>query len=104
MNMSKKDGGVISNWTFNKLSYTPEEIKEKLGISIKTDAALILSGHIKEDPTGRFDIGNHFRSSLILEVDEKNGIVETQNTIYRLTGGPDEGLPDLGDLILKVFY
>mgnify|MGYP006959932350 FL=1 len=102
--MTKKDGGVIENWTFNTLSYTKEEVKEKVDIDIKTDMALVLSGYIKEDPTRRFTIGHHFRSSLIIEVDDENGIVETANTIYRLYGGAGEGLPDLGDLILKVFY
>jgi len=102
--MTKKDGGVIERWTFNTLSYTAEDIKEKTGIEIKTDNALILSGYVKEDPTDRFAIGNHFRSSLIIEIDEENGIVETNHTIYRLHGEADKGLPDLGNLILKVFY
>ena len=38
-----------------------------------------------------------------IDIDEENGIVETNNTIYRLHGASD-GLGDLGDLILKVFY
>ena len=104
MDMTKKDGGVIEHWDFNTLSYTAEIVKERLGIEIKTDNAMILSGYIKEDPTGRFELGNHFRSSMIIEIDEENGIVETSNTIYRLAGPAGEGLGDLGDLILKVFY
>jgi len=104
MDMTKKDGGVIEHWDFNTISYTAEEVKEKVGIEIKTDNAMILSGYIKEDPTGRFEIGNHFRSSMIIEIDEENGIVETSNTIYRLSGPAGEGIGDLGNLILKVFY
>ncbi len=102
--MSKKDGGVIEHWDFNTISYTAKHIKETVGIEIKTDKAMILSGYIKEDPTGRFEIGNHFRSSLIIEIDEEKGIVETNHTIYKLSGGAGEGIGDLGDLILKVFY
>jgi antitoxin component YwqK of YwqJK toxin-antitoxin module len=104
MDMTKKDGGVIEQWDFNTLSYTAEDVKEKVGIEIKTDNAMILSGYIKEDPTGRFEVGNHFRSSLIIEIDEENGIVETKHTIYRLHGPAGEGIGDLGNLILKVFY
>jgi len=102
MDMTKKDGGYIEHWTFNTLSVTPERAAEA-GVEVKTDKVYILSGNIVEDPTGRFNDGDHFRSSLVIEIDEENGIVETNNTIYRLQGDSD-GLGDLGDLILKIFY
>lgn len=102
--MTKKDGGVIEHWDFNTLSFTTEQVKKQLGVEIKTDKVLILSGTVKEDPTGRFEIGNHFYSSLIIEIDAENGIVETDNTIYRLHGPAGEGLGDMGNLILSVFY
>jgi len=103
MDMTKKDGGVIQHWTFNTLSVSVDVALEQ-GIDIKTDKVYVLSGTVKEDPTGRFEIGNHFRSSLVLEIDEENGIVETDNSIYRLHGPANEGLGDMGDLILKIFY
>jgi len=103
MDMTKKDGGIIQNWAFNTLSITPETVKEKTGIEVKTDKIYILSGYIAEDPTGRFEVGWHFRSSMIMEIDEENGLVETQNTIYRLTGERDPD-GDWGDFITKIFY
>ena len=104
MDISKKDGGVITEWTLNTLSYTPERVKELAGVDVRTDKCFILSGYVKEDPTGRFEVGFHFRSSLVIDVDEENGLVETRNTIYRLDGPAGKGLPDMGDMIAKVFY
>jgi len=103
MDMTKKDGGVIQHWTLNTLSITPERAAEMGVEGITTDKVYILSGTVKEDPTGRFEVGFHFRSSVVLEIDTENGIVETRNTIYRLHG-ESGGLGDMGDLILKVFY
>ncbi len=104
MDMSKKNGGVITQWTLNTLSITPERVNELIGVDVRMKECYMLSGYIKEDPTGRFEIGHHFRSSLVVDVDEENGLVETQYTIYTLDGPAGEGLDDIGDLITKVFY
>ena len=105
MDMSKKDGGVIVDWTLNVLSYTPEELAN-IGVEVRTDKVYILSGYVKEDPTGRFQPGWHFRSSPVVEIDAENGIVETRNTIYRIEGeaNSENALPDMGNMIMKVFY
>lgn len=102
MNLNKKDGGMIENWTFNILSVPVEMLKEKRP-DVKVDKAMILSGNVAEDPTGRFQIGWHMRSSLVMDYDEVNGIVETDNTIYHVKGEMLKNA-DMGDLILKVFY
>lgn len=102
--MSKKDGGVITQWTLNTLSITPERVNELIGVDVRMAKCYMLSGYIKEDPTGRFEVGFHFRSSIIIDIDEEEGLVETQNTIYRLDGPAGQGLPDMGDLITKVEY
>jgi len=102
MNNDKKDGGTIENWTFNILSVPIEMLKEKRP-DVKVDKAMILSGNVVEDPTGRFQIGWHMRSSLVIAYDEENGIVETDNTIYHVKGEMLKDA-DMGDLILKVFY
>ena len=102
MDMTKKFGGVITDWTLNTLSFTKEQLAGK-GIDVKTDKVYILSGTVKSDPTGRFEPGFHFHSSVVIEVDKEKGIVETKNTIYHLHGETG-GIGDMGDLILKVFY
>jgi len=102
MNKDKKDGGIIKDWTFNILSIPVETLRERRP-DVKVDKAMILSGYVVEDPTGRFQRGWHFRSSLVIDYDEENGIVETENTIYHVKGEMLENA-DMGDLILKVFY
>lgn len=104
MDISKKDGGVITRWTLNTLSVTPEMVNESVGVDVRTNECFVLSGYVKEDPTGRFEVGYHFRSSLVIDVDEEKGLVETLYTMYRLDGPAGEGLPDMGDMITQVFY
>lgn len=48
---------------------------------------MILSGYIDGiDPLGRWQPGWHMRSSLVVDYDEENGIIETENTIYYVKG------------------
>lgn len=102
MDMTKKEGGTIEHWVLNTLS-VPVELTKEQGIEIKTDKVYVLSGYVVEDPSGRFEPGWHFRSSIVIEVDTENGIVETNNSIYRLQGEAEAGA-DMGDLIMKIFY
>ncbi len=100
--MTKKYGGIITEWSLNTLSFSVDQVRA-LGVEIKTDKVFILSGFIKEDPTGRFEIGDHFRSSVVIDVDAEKGIVETQKTIYHLHG-ESGGYGDMGDMITRIFY
>jgi len=99
----KKFGGIIENWQIHNLSLTEEQINKAYpGQKAKP---MIISGTVIEDPIGRWKPGNHMRTSLIVNLDKKEGTVETLNTIYKLTGkeGKDV-LPNLGNAILNVFY
>ena len=102
MNTDKKFGGTIEHWTFNILSVPLETLKE-VRPDVKVDKPMILSGYVIEDPLGRWEEGWHMRSSLVIDYDEENGIVETDNTIYHVKGEMLKNA-DMGDLILKVFY
>jgi len=102
MNTDKKFGGTIENWTLNKLTITKEKLKE-LRPDIVVDEAMILSGYVVEDPLGRWQPGFHMRSSIIIDIDRENGIIETENTIYHVQG-EEKPENDMGDSILRVFY
>jgi len=104
MNKNKKFGGIINNWTFNTLSVTVETVgNAHPEWDIKTDKCLVLSGYVVDDPLGRWQIGWHMKSSMVLDYDEASGTVETVNTIYTVEGKMLENA-DMGDVILKVFY
>ena len=104
--MNKKDGGTIVGWQLHTLSTSPDKFKE-FDYEIDTDKCYILTGTIEDDPTGRFAPGYHFRSSLVVRIDLDTGIVETQNTVYKVKGPRgDNVLPyeDMGDAVMSIFY
>lgn len=99
----KKFGGIIKDWQVHTLSLTEEQLNKAYpGQKAKP---MIISGTVVEDPVGRWEPGNHMRTSLIVNLDKKEGTVETLNTIYKLTGKEgNDVLPNLGNAILNVFY
>jgi len=99
----KKFGGTIKNWQIHTLSLTEEQLNKAYpGQKAKP---MIISGTVVEDPVGRWEPGNHMRTSLIVNLDKKEGTVETLNTIYKLTGKEcNDVLPNLGNAILNIFY
>ena len=102
---SKKDGGIIGHWQLHTLSMSPKEAMLKTGYEVQTDKCYVLTGTVVEDPTGRWLPGYHMRSSLICAIDLVKGIVETQNTIYKLEGeSGDDVLPDMGDAVAGIYY
>lgn len=104
MKSEKKEGGTLEQWQLHKLSYTGDQARE-WGYETKLDECYVLSGVIVEDPTGRWNPGDHFRSSLVCNMDLEEGIIETQNTVYRVVGkGGNDILPDMGDGISRIFY
>jgi len=100
----KKDGGTIDHWQLHKLSANVQDVVEKLGYDVQTDACYILTGTVIDDPTGRWQPGWHMRSSVIVAMDLEKGWVETQNTFYKLGENPGDVIPDLGDGVGSIFY
>jgi len=105
----KKDGGKISHWQIHNLELNEDQMKifKQHFPDVCTDPnPMIVTGTVVDDPTGRWLPGHHFRSSYVIKIDRKNNIIETQNTIYHFdpeTEGQD-GMPDLGNGVLGVFY
>jgi len=103
MDITKKDGGILKNWQTHTLSVPLDKLRE-LRPDVKEDKAMVLTGTVVEDPTGRWQPGFHMRSSLIIELDRESGMCETDNTIYRLQGTEGGDMGDLGDMVLSIFY
>lgn len=103
MKNGKKDGGTIRDWQVHHLTFTKEQIETVY--PNQNCKPLIVTGTVVNDPCGRWVPGAHMRSSLVVNIDREKGILETKNTIYKLTGteGTDV-LPDLGDGVMGVFY
>jgi hypothetical protein len=99
----KKDGGTITDWQIHNLGCTKEQIEEVFpGQNAKP---MVMTGTIVDDPTGRWEPGYHMRSSLVVNIDREKGIVETVNTIYKVSGTEGADIfKDLGDSIMNIFY
>jgi len=106
--MDKKDGGKIKNWQLHHLKYD-ESLREEFETiepRVDFDNIMMVTGTVVNEPTGRWKPGNHFRSSMIINIDREENIIETLNTIYHFdpeTEGQDR-MPDLGNGVLGIFY
>ena len=98
----KKNGGIIKNWQIHKLSVSEKDI-EKVYPG-KNAKAMVFTGTVAHDPTGRWKNGYHMRSSLITMINRKEGVIETINTIYKVRDEGNDIFTDIGDKILGIFY
>lgn len=98
--------GTINGWQLHHLSVSQErlnEIAEREGG--EKVLPLIITGTVKNDPSGRFEPGWHMRTSLLTLFDEENGYCETRYSVYQLEGGNgSDVMPDMGNAVLKIFY
>jgi len=111
----KKQGGTIDNWQTHTLSIKQETI-DKVYPGENLTPMVFTGTNVSENGVGKWMAGNHMRSSLIVNIDRENGVIETRNTIYKvLTEGGDETStdmaeilgkdgPDLGDAVMGIFY
>ncbi len=113
--MEKKNGGKISHWQLHHLKYheNQRETFKEMRPNLDFDNIRILTGTVVDEPTGRWKPGNHFRSSMVVNVDRENNTIETENTIYHFdpeTEGqdtvcdPKTGNKDMGNAVLGIFY
>jgi hypothetical protein len=100
--MKKKYGGRIKNWQVHQLTISQEAI-DKLYPN-QGAKPLVFTGTVVEDPTGRWQPGDHMRSSLIVKINKGRTKIETLNTKYNVTDEDNNILPELGNGALKIFY
>jgi len=82
---SKRYGGELTNWTIHD-----------------TTVGQIMTAVVVHDALGRWEKGWAMRSSLVANIDRENGIVETQNTIYKVD--ENEIKEDWVDLVHSFFF
>lgn len=98
--------GTIEGWQLHHLSVSQEHMDELVAqVGGEKTLPLVITGTVKDDPSGRFKAGMHMTTTLLTFLDEDAGYCETRNSIYRLEG--DNGsdvMPDMGNAVLKIFY
>jgi len=103
----KKYGGTIEKWQMHTITDNVDDLAQvkELIENFNMDKGMVFTGTVLEDPTGRFEVGFHMRSSLIISYDKETGRCETANTIYTLKG--EEGgdiFKDMGPAVMNIFY
>ena len=106
---TKKFGGTIKNWQLHTIVKADDEEKmmkmRELAPDIMTENAYIFTGTVVEDPTGRFEDGWSFKSSVVVNIDRENGIIETRNSIYKVQDeGNDYTGGDLGPAAMGIYF
>lgn len=106
--MSKKLGGKVHHWQLHHLKFD-ENFREGTKViapEVDFDNLMILTGTIEEDPSGRWNSGDHFRSSLIVKIDRDKNIIETQNSIYIFDPKTENQdiISDLGNDVAYIEY
>jgi len=108
--MKKKNGGTIKNWQIHTLTYSKkdmEQLKKMYPTALTKPNPMVFTGTVVEDKAGRWKPGDHMRSSLICKITKtgKNtGLIETQNTIYKVINEGGDIFPNIGNDALNIFY
>ena len=102
----KKNGGLITNWQLHHLTLNDEQRKDmkKYHPDVDEENPMVFTGTVVEDLAGRWEPGFHMRSTLIVSMDKKKGVIETANTIYKVQNEGNDIFPDIGKKILSIFY
>jgi len=103
--MKKKDGGTIRNWQLHHLALNEKQQQKLKRVfpEIKVEP-MVFTGTVVEDKAGRWLPGFHMRSTLVVSLDRKKGVIETLNTIYKVQDEGNDVIPDLGNAVLGIFY
>jgi hypothetical protein len=107
----KRRGGTICNWQLHKMTSYPGDLSKKEYQALYSEALLVpfplvFTGKIVEDLTGRFQPGDHMRSSAIVSIDRESGEIETLNSVYKIELSSEgcDFFDDLGNDALNLFY
>lgn len=105
--------GKLINWQVHHLDF---DIKDVVSLypemEGKTkDELIVITGSVYGDTSGKYQDGDHYRSSLVMTLDRDNGKMETLNSVLDLgeegsdvVCNPITGEKDMGNDVLKIFY
>ncbi|MES9964552.1 MAG: hypothetical protein ABW116_13535 [Candidatus Sedimenticola sp. 20ELBAFRAG] len=105
-NTQKVFRGTITGWQLHHLSMPQEKLDQLMKEREEEKILpLIITGTVKEDPSGRMEVGWHMRTSPLTFLSEEEGYCETRFSVYRLEGSNGSDImPDMGDQVLGLFY
>ena len=98
---------TIKNWQIHNIVVPKKHIKlfkDRFPTALLKPGPLLFTGTVIEDSKGRWNTGDHMRSTYISSINRKTGIIKTQNTTYKVLKEGNDIFPDIGNDILKIFY
>lgn len=98
----KEFGGIVRNWQLHHLSFSGKQIESVY--PGENAQAIVFTGTIVSDPSGKRRPGDHMRSSLIVSVDREKGEIETLNKRYKVQDEGNDISGDLGDYVMNIIY
>lgn len=100
--MSKLYRGTIQNYQIHILT-----LPEKQLVDMFPEAQIpptVFTGTVVNDPSGRYQPGDHMRSSLVVALDKSTGMCETTSSKYNLLEEGNDIVPEMGNAVLDLFY
>ena len=83
----KPFGGTIEFWCRHIFTeHLPKDFLDQKRAEDPNFSAEIVTGQVVEDKLLRWDPGDAMQTTIIVNFDEDNLLIETKNTIYKLTG------------------
>lgn len=95
----KKPIKHLINWQRHYITSDVDSVKLQRP-DFKADKAIILTGTLVSDESGKFNAGDHTRTSLVIEY--YGDIYETGNTVYILDGKEGDPITDCKDWGINV--
>jgi len=98
----------IKSWQLHVLETDAAKVfkAKQIRPDIKMDKIAVLTGTIVNDPTENLKIGDHTRTTVIIE-SKKDNIYETANTIYKVLGKQGDTVingGDWGSRVMEIIY
>ncbi len=101
---------TIRNWQLHDIELPKGKNNRKIfkqhfpKVMMKKKGPLVFTGTVVKDGRKRWQPGYHMRSSYIISIDRKKGIIVTQNTTYKVIKEGNDIVPAMGNDVLNLFY
>jgi hypothetical protein len=97
---------IITNWQLHHITLPEKSLKKVTDFfpELKGKPIMVFTGTIYKQYNGYLREGDHTRSSVILKLDRKRGLIKTKNSIYKMINEGNDVFPDMGNNVFSILY